>query len=200
MKTKGKFLLMTVEEMAVWLGFNRITRRITHIQNHHTWRPDYRNFTGNNHFALLEGMEHYQMTERGFSEIAQNLTTFPDGQVAVCRYFDRIPAGIKGANQFGLCIEHVGNFDVGGDLMTEEHKDGIVGLNALLCRTLKLIPSTDTIIYHHWYDLTTGKRTNGTGQTKTCPGTNFFGGNTVEAAETHFIPQIAAAMRRNNDV
>jgi hypothetical protein len=44
--------------------------------------------------------------------------------------------------------------------------------------------------YHHWYDLNTGKRIakEGTGSTKTCPGTNFFGGNTVEAFKTGLLP------------
>ena len=45
-------------------------------------------------------------------------------------------------------------------------------------------------VYHHWYDLNTGVRTNGTGITKTCPGTMFFSGNTVAAAEANFIPVI----------
>ena len=52
----------------------------------------------------------------------------------------------------------------------------------------------DTIVYHHWYDLDTGKRTNGTGNTKTCPGTAFFGGNTTEAAAANFIPLVVAAL------
>ena len=33
--------------------------------------------------------------ERGFSEIAQNITIFPDGKVMICRSLNTIPAGIK---------------------------------------------------------------------------------------------------------
>jgi uncharacterized protein YgiM (DUF1202 family) len=122
--------------------------------------------------------------------IAQNLTTFPDGTVAVCRPLDRIPAGIKGANQGGICIEHLGNFNTAGDTMTTDQRELIITLNAVLCRHFGLSPSTDTIVYHHWYDLDTAKRTDGTGNVKSCPGSAFFGGNTVKDARTVFVPLV----------
>jgi len=127
--------------------------------------------------------------ERGFSEIAQNLTTFPDGTVAVCRSIDTVPAGIKGANRKGICVENVGNFD-GLDSMTPQHRDCIIQIFALLCKRFNLSPDSNSCVYHYWYDLNTGVRTNGTGTTKTCPGTAFFSGNTVAAAEANFIPLI----------
>jgi N-acetylmuramoyl-L-alanine amidase len=107
---------------------------------------------------------------------------------------DKIPAGIKGANTGGICIENTGNFDVGGDSMSAAQRDTIVQLNAALCRKFRLAPNTDTIVYHHWYDLNTGARTNGAGTTKTCPGTGFFGGNTVADAAANFVPLVAAAL------
>jgi hypothetical protein len=122
--------------------------------------------------------------------IAQNLTTFPDGTVAVCRPLDRIPAGIKGANKGRICIENLGNFDAGKDVMTEAHRATILQVNALLCRRFNLSPSTNTIVYHHWYDLDTGTRTNGTGTVKSCPGSAFFGGNSVADAQSNFIPLV----------
>ena len=127
--------------------------------------------------------------ERGFSEIAQNLTTFPDGTVAVCRSIDTVPAGIKGANRNGICVENVGNFD-GLDSMTPQHRDCIIKVFALLCKRFNLSPDSNSCVYHHWYDLNTRVRSNGTGTTKTCPGTLFFSGNTVAAAEANFIPLI----------
>ncbi len=195
MQKKGKFILFTVDEFDTWLEETKFSRKVTLIQNHHTMLPAYAQFKGTNHFPLLEGMERYHVVERGFAEIAQNLTTFPDGTVAVCRSLEKIPAGIKGANQSGVCIEHLGNFDEGGDTMTDEHRQVIVRVNALLCREFLLTPSTDSIVYHHWYDLNTGTRTNGTGNTKSCPGTVFFGGNSVEAAIAGFIPQITEAWK-----
>lgn len=190
MRTKGKFILCTIDEFDDWLESAGVSRSISLIQNHHTWSPSYAHFTGNNHFGLLTAMEDFHVRERGFDMIAQNLTTFPDGTVALCRPLDRIPAGIKGANQGGICIEHLGNFDVGGDSMRAEHRDAIIAVNALLCRRFGLAPGTNSIVYHHWYDLDTAKRTNGTGNTKSCPGTSFFGGNSVEAAAAGFVPLV----------
>jgi hypothetical protein len=131
--------------------------------------------------------------ERGFAEIAQNITSFPDGTVAICRSIDKVPAGIKGANANGICMEHLGNFDLGGDAMTAAHRESIIRLNALLCKKFNLPINTDRIVYHHWYDLNSGMRTNGTGTTKSCPGTNFFGGNSVSDCNTNFLPLVIAS-------
>lgn len=183
---QGKFLLLNIEEFKKWLDDANIKREIKVIQNHHTYKPDYKSFK-KNYYALLTSMEKYHL-KRGFSEIAQNLTIFPDGLIAVCRSFEKDPAGIKGANTGSICIENIGNFD--SEIMKEEQKIAILNSNAVLCKKFKIIPSINTIIYHHWFDLDSGLRTNGTGNTKTCPGINFFGGNTIESASKYFIPEI----------
>ena len=138
--------------------------------------------------------------QRGFSDIAQNITTFPDGTLAICRPLSKMPAGIKGANRGGICIEHIGNFDLGGDQMSEAHKDTIIRLNALLCSKLKLKPDTESLVYHHWWDLKTGKRKNGEGITKTCPGTAFFKGNKMADAIANFIPEVEAHLEEMSAV
>jgi hypothetical protein len=189
-ETQGKFTLFDLADLAGWLDAQTIHRDIRRIQNHHTWKPSYAHFRGDNHFALIEGMEASHL-ERGFSEIAQHFTTFPDGTVGTGRSIEKIPAGIRGANTGGICIENLGDFDAGKDAMTAQHRAAVLRLNALLCRKLGLTPDNDTIVYHHWYDLETGERTGGTGVTKSCPGTGFFGGNTVPSAEASFIPLIA---------
>lgn len=196
MKHQGKFIVMSLEEFEQWLSSKIVIRKIALIQQHHTFIPNYRHFNSSRdsvHFKLLESMERSHK-ERGFAEIGQNFTTFPDGTIGVCRDINIAPAGIKGANQFGICIEHIGNFDTKGDTMTQEQRETIIKMNALLCQKFKLTPNSKTIVYHHWYDLNTAKRTNGTGTTKSCPGSNFFGGNTVEAAEKNFIPLIKEAI------
>ena len=192
MKQEDKFLLLDLREFELWLKGLKLKRKILLIQNHHTWLPDYSTFNGKNHFKLLHAMERSHR-ERGFTQIAQNLTTFPNGKIAVCRPFEEIPAGIKGANSNGICIEHIGNFDKGKDHMTEAHRECIIGVNALLCEKFKLTPGTNTVVYHHWYDLTTGQRVaeSPTSNTKSCPGTNFFGGNTIAACKNNFIPLIS---------
>ena len=193
MQQQGKFLLLTPAEFAKWLEGLKVNRTIKLIQNHHTWLPNYSTFgKSKNHFKTLIGMENSHK-ERGFTQIAQNLTTFPDGSIAVCRPFDDIPAGIKGANGNGICIEHIGNFDTGKDAMTKAHRESIIKVNAWLCKKFRLPINSTSVVYHHWYDLTTGKRVkDGSPNTKTCPGTDFFGGNTVLACEQNFIPLIKA--------
>lgn len=191
---KNQFILMDNAEFAKWLESQTIKRSIKRIQNHHTWKPRYSGFKDDNHFSLLEGMKRSHL-KRDFSDIAQNITTFPDGTIAVCRPLTKIPAGIKGANTGGICIEHVGNFDIGGDEMTTMHKDIIVYLNALLCAKFNLSPDANSIVYHHWWTAA-GKRTNGINVAKSCPGTNFFGGNKVEDAEKNFIPKIITQLKK----
>jgi hypothetical protein len=191
MKQDGQFILFTRDEFKEWLLKTQFKRKITMIQQHHTYIPSYKNFNGKNHFELLKSMKTAHL-QREFSDIAQNITTFNDGTIAICRPFDVAPAGIKGANSEGLCIENVGNFDIKGDKMSDEHKKTIVFLTAILCVKFKLTPNTDTIQYHHWWELDKGIRTNGTGNTKSCPGNNWYGGNTVESAQKNFIPLVIA--------
>jgi N-acetylmuramoyl-L-alanine amidase. len=194
-KSQSKFILMAIDEFKAWIKNQMISRPISLIQNHHTWEPSYDNFNGKNHFDLVVAMEKYQMgPPDNFAQIAQNITTFPDGMIMICRSLNIAPAGIKGANTAGICIEHVGNFDTGHDQMASAHQETILALNAALCMRFDLPADTDSIVYHHWYDLDTGKRTNGIGNVKTCPGTGFLGGNTVKAAQANFIPQVIERM------
>jgi len=201
MNKEGKFILLNRDEFKKWLFENNFKRPIQLIQNHHTYIPNYSHFNGKNHFEKVEGMERTHV-EREFGEIAQNITTFKDGVICICRDFNKQPCGIYGANKFALCIENLGNFNLGGDIMAEEQKKSIIFINAALCVKFNIKPDTNSIIYHHWYDLKTGKRTNGTGTTKSCPGTNFFGGNTVDAATKNFIPLVAEvynSLKSNNN-
>jgi hypothetical protein len=208
MKIQGKFILLSLEEFEKYINNLNISglRHVDHVQTHHTWSPSYRNFNGSNHFDKLTSMEEAHKA-RGFSEIAQHYTTFPDGSIAVCRTLTIIPACIKGHNTGGICIENLGNFDAGQDQLTEEHKNTIIKMNALLCLKFGLPVNTDTIVYHHWFRLNDGFRDNGVDDPelkdhKTCPGTGFFGGNTVEKATANYLPLIQAAYDeyKNNPV
>jgi len=192
MKAIGKFILLeTMTEFTEWLNMQQVTRKVLLLQQHHTYIPAYKNFRGDNHFSLCRSMENAHL-ERGFNQIAQNFTTFPDGKIMVCRDINIAPAGIKGANSYGICIEHVGNFDKGKDVMTDAHTQTIISMNKALLQRFKLVASDQSVVYHHWYDLNTGKRVSveGTGSTKSCPGTAFFGGNTIEAFKTTLLPKL----------
>ncbi|RXZ78226.1 N-acetylmuramoyl-L-alanine amidase [Paenibacillaceae bacterium] len=209
MKTTLNFILFdSHSEFAAWLASQKVSRKITMIQNHHTWLPNYTQFNGSNHFERLEAMRNFHMKSNGFAEVAQQLTTFPDGKIAYSqgRGFNIAPAGIKGANANGICIEHFGNFDIGGDNLTEEHRDTILFLNKALCNKFNLEISTEHVVYHAWwnsaghciYDLKTGAKKSGM-SVKSCPGTNFFGGNTVVDAQKGFIPLIKSYSTSNNN-
>lgn len=187
MKTQGQFTLFeTLDEFASFIA-KPLKRQITRVQNHHTEEPSYADFNGSNHFVRLTAMKSFHVNTRGFSDIAQNLTTFPDGTIAVCRPMNTSPAGIEGANTGAICIEHLGNFDAGKDKMTAAQRNTIIQMNALLARRFKLEVNTKAFIYHHWFP-------NKKGQIKTCPGTAFFGGNKVGDAQASFLPLIQAAL------
>lgn len=197
---QGQYILMTREEFKDWLFHNTFHRKIMLIQQHHTWLPSYKQFHGNNHFMMLQGMETFHVKQMGWKTIAQNITTFPDGKVAVCRPFDMIPEGTIGvkANADGIMIENIGNFDIGHDVMTSEQKETIVYITALLCLKYGLTPSIDSITYHHWWSLKTGERVLDQGpeyNVKTCPGTGFFGGNSTVSATNYFYPLVVRKMK-----
>jgi len=191
MKIIGKFILLDAAEFEQWLALQNIARKIKWVQLHHTYMPAYKHFKVDNHFTLCQSMEAAHK-ERGFSEIAQNITIFPDGKIMICRSLNTVPAGIKGANTYGVCIENVGNFDKGNDSMTAAQRDSIVLTLKSLLKKFALAPSDQTVLYHHWFDLNTGKRIlkQGTASTKTCPGSAFFGGNTVETFKAGLLPML----------
>jgi hypothetical protein len=204
------FSIFTMSEFAGFLQSTTFSRKITFIQNHHTLKPEYADFGPNRHMALLEGMRRFHIDTNKWSDIGQNITTFPDGTIGYCRPLDIQPAGIFGANRGAVCIEHLGNFDRQHDQMTDEHKDCVVQVNALLCKKFGLRPMVAEVVYHHWFD-TSGSRFTAdqinSGRVlsqrlqKTCPGTNFFSdgngmqGNTILAAQVNFYPLVAAAIQ-----
>lgn len=192
METKFGFTKMTIQEFEQWVSSLRVARTITRIQQHHTMIPSYQHFTGNNHFERQRAMKNYHVTHNGMADIAQHFTIFPDGSIMTGRTLEHTPAGIKYQNAGSICFEYFGDFDRNKDVMTQAQKDAIIAANAALCKRFNLIPNTDSIVYHHWFRLNNGVRNNGAGGNKSCPGTNFFGGNKVEDCNKNFIPLIKA--------
>ncbi|WP_144553113.1 peptidoglycan recognition family protein [Bacillus sp. X1(2014)] len=200
MTMQGQHILMTREEFRDWLFNTRVNRKVTLIQQHHTWLPSYKQFNGSNHFRMLLGMENFHKRKMGWINIAQNITTFPDGKIAVSRPFNIAPEGTIGprANATGIAIENVGNFDKGHDVMTAQQKETIVYITAVLSIKFGLTPSIDTITYHHWWNLRTKERVLDKGpdyNVKTCPGTAFFGGNSTTDAINNFYPLVTRKMQ-----
>lgn len=192
MKTKYGFTLFTIDEFEAWITQQQVARTVLSLQMHHTWIPNYSHFKGNNHLEMQRGMQYVHKVINGWSDIAQHFSIFPDGTIATGRTLEWNPACIYGNNSNALCIENIGNFDKGEDEMTSQHKDAVVRASAAICKRFNLKVDADYVVYHHWFDLGSGMRTNGMGITKSCPGTNFFGGNSVEDAEANFLPLVSA--------
>lgn len=207
MKQQGHFLLLDRGEFLKWLAGQKITRLITRLQVHHTAAPNYSTrqivdgVAKQDHFAALEGMRDFHVKTNGWSATGQNITVFEDGKIAISldRGLNSTPAGIAGANTGALCVEIIGNFDKGEDIMTDAQREAVTHLYACLCEKLGITPGVTSIVYHAWYkadstwlgDYTAGR------SSKTCPGTNFWGaGNTKAAALKGFIPDVIAELSK----
>ncbi|HRZ42345.1 MAG TPA: N-acetylmuramoyl-L-alanine amidase [Bacteroidales bacterium] len=190
MESKYGFTKMNIQEFEQWITNLRVGRTIDRIQQHHTYSPSYQHFNKSNHFERQKAMRDYHMNHNGWSDIAQHFTTFPDGTILTGRSLEVIPAGIKGQNATGICIEHLGNFDTRKDQMTAAHRDAIVAMTAILLRKFNLPVTNHSVIYHHWYNLTTGERNDGTHNNKSCPGSSFFGGNKPHHCDSGFLPLV----------
>ena len=195
MQTKYGFTLMTIDEFETWIKNLKVTRTIRYIQLHETWSPSQAQFDGTNYFSLQQGMKNYHVNSAGYADIAQQLTTFPTGMIMTGRSFNMNPAGMIGFNQNGICCENLGNFENGGDTMPAAQKNTIVRMTAALCKKFGLSPETN-VVYHAW--ATASGSYLGTyvaGKScKTCPGTNFFGGNTRASYDKNLKPLIKQAM------
>lgn len=176
----------TAEEYVKYIEAFNFKRKITKIQLHHTYSPNIKSFSGNNHMALQQGMKNYHVKSRGFSDIAQNLTIFPDGTVVSGRDLNIKPAGITNANTGAICIECLGNFDA--EEIPIAQKEAIVKVVKAFLKKCNLAPE-NAVVYHAWYSSggyigDYNKKTS----LKTCPGTKFFSGNTREAFEKNLLP------------
>lgn len=194
METKFGFTKMSGMEFSDFLSSLKIARTVLTIQQHHTFIPSYVHFKGNNHFEIQKGMKVSHVNTNGWADIGQHLTIFPDGSVVTGRSFELSPAGIAYNNANSFCIENLGNYDPCADTMTVDQLDAIVVVTAALCNKFSLEPSVNSIVYHHWFNLSTGARNNGTGNNKTCPGRTFFGGNKMVDCETKFIPLVKSKL------
>jgi len=198
METKYGFVKMTAVEFEAYLSTRKIARTVLSIQQHHTYIPSYIHFNGGNHFDLQKGMKNTHINANGWADIGQHLSIFPDGSVVTGRSFEKSPSCIYGNNANSFCIENVGNFDKGGDVMTDQQKKTIIKVTTALLTKFGLSPNTNTIVYHHWFNLSTGARNNGSSNNKSCPGTHFFGGNKVEDCKKYFIPLINESLKPYN--
>ena len=196
MKTKYGFTLFSIQEFENYIKNLKVGRTVLYIQQHHTYSPNYNLCTNSNQLELQKGMKNHHVNTNGWSDIGQHFSTFPDGSIATGRSIESSPACIYGFNSNAICIENVGNFDTGNDVMTLLQKETIIKMTAILCTKFNIPVSSDRIVYHHWFNLSSGERNNGTGGNKSCPGTAFFGGNKVADCENNFLPLVQNVINR----
>lgn len=139
MVREDDFVLVSLQEFDLWLNQIIPARMISHVQQHHIFRPSDSNFTDSNYFELQNSMRDYLIWHKGFREIGQHFTTFPDLQIMTGRSIESNPACIKGNNAGGICLEHLGNFDLGEDKMTVEQKETIIRMTTSLCLHFSLL-------------------------------------------------------------
>lgn len=190
-ETMSNFRSFDIETFKDYISGLKVQRKIKHVQLHHTYSPSYKDFTGSNHEILQKGMRNYHMNAKGWSDIGQHFTIFPDGVIATGRSIETKPAGINGANTGAICIECLGNFDKGADIMTDAQKNAIVAVMKILLDKFSL-DAKDGVTYHAWWS-SDGRELGDyvkSASVKTCPGTNFFGGNGITAYEKNLLPLI----------
>ena len=187
----SEFRMLNEKNFREYIDSIKIKRKIKLIQLHHTYSPSYKHFNGQNHETLQKNMKTHHVKTNGWADIAQHFTVFPDGKILTGRSLESSPAGIYGANSNGICIECLGNFDKGGDEMTKEQKNAVVAMVKILLDTFGL-KAEDGVTYHAWWSADgreIGDYVKGH-SIKTCPGTNFFGGNTLTCYEQNLMPLI----------
>lgn len=204
-KTSNGFTLFEkTSEIGPWLKKQNVTRTINKLQVHHmglpsysTWEKTDKKVFANPYFGRTESLDSYGKSTWGSKSangkyIAQHFNVFPDGKITTGRSLNSNPIGITGWNTGAICVEIYGNFDKGNDTMTAAQKKAVIALYGELCKRFDITPSASTIRYHAWFtsggtylgDYKAGK------SRKTCPGTAFFGGNTMAAFKKNFLPEI----------
>lgn len=112
-----------------WLKDIKITSKINKVHVHHTYSPAHKDFKGNNHLKLQDGMKEFHM-KLGMKDIAQHITIFPDGKVVTGRSINESPGSAKGGHngirhngtnsEHPFMFEMLGNFDSGHDKLQDE--------------------------------------------------------------------------------
>jgi hypothetical protein len=137
-----------------------LTRKLTAVHLHHTWRPTQSQFNG---LPTIEAMHRFHVDTNGWNDIAQHLTIDPQGMSWTGRNWNRPPASQPGKNGTGeagpFMIEIVGDFDIGRDALDGDQRQAVVEVVAAILAACDL--TTAAVLFH-----------NELGSPKTCPGTS----------------------------
>ena len=206
MKTQNGFTLLNKNEIGPYLAKQKVTRKITRLQVHNTFLPDYTTWEKTDkkvfsepHFGRAKSLDDYGKRTWGYSDghghyTAQNFTVFPDGKIIVSRNLNSKPIGIKGWNDGAICIEIYGNFDKGHDKMNAKQKEAVIALYGELCKRFDIPVNTSHIRPHCWFTAggTYLGKYDSSRSAKTCPGTNFMGYGCSPSGFAKFLAEVKA--------
>ena len=146
------FEIITVDELIRRIGgYNH-----NELHVHHTWRPNHAIYNARpDPIYWQEAMDNFHENTNGWSDIAQHATLLPDGRFVTGRNFGVNPASIAGYNTGAFCVEMIGDFDIGKDVLEGRQRASI-------------------IVLAKWFD-NRGKyvRFHRENANKTCPGTSI---------------------------
>ena len=198
MKTLNGFIRFNnIEEFKSWLDKQKVNRKITKLQVHHTFLPDYSCFYKSNgktedELTRQQSIKDFHIKSNGWGDIAQHFTIFPNGKIVTGRSLEKTPIGIKNWNTSAICVEIYGNFDKGHDIMTNEQKESVKALYYYLAKKFNIEINSNNIKPHAWFT-SGGTMLNDyipSRSAKTCAGTNFFGYGVSKAGFEKFIKEV----------
>lgn len=142
---KRRFKSYTITQFEQLVNELVVTRPINHVQTHHTAVPRIQDYKGED---TIWAMWNYHVNTRGFRDIAQHFTVAPNGTIWDGRALDVVPACIAGHNFGGICIEVIGNFNNGMDVLDGSQLYSVTKMNALLLDRFQLPLDNRTVVFH----------------------------------------------------
>jgi hypothetical protein len=123
------FTRYTFDELTRILDAYPLTRQITDVDMHHTWKPRKTDFQGE---KTIYGIWNYHVNTNGWSDIGEHLTVDPDGYIWGGLDLNEPPAsshGFNGNEQAGpLMFETIGDFDKGQEKLEGKQLEEVVKL------------------------------------------------------------------------
>ena len=199
-KNYPDYILMDIDDFREMMFEDEIYRLVETIIIENEPVADYEDFHYKAHMGYLLGLDMRQR-RHGYERLTYNLVIFPDGMIGYCRPMDMIPGGFGRDHSHDISICVVGNFNEGGDVMSKEQETVLTEVVAYLCKKLDMTPDARHITYANWYNLATGGVDNERGDVdeyhKSSPGTAFFGGLSIDGANTGFLPLVQVKYKLN---
>jgi hypothetical protein len=154
-------MLLNLNDTISYIQESKLTRPITQIHIHNTFKPNHDDFTGNNHLKLQSNMRDYHVNANKWRDIGQHFTLFPDGRFVTGRSLDIDPASILGWNEGAICLEMLGDFS-GRDPFQGIQAESAFRIVAAIVKCFGL--PWNAVKFH---------RDNPDSGNKTCPGTSI---------------------------